>query len=217
MNRNKLPKLKVVIAAALLFSIGCAPQEAASKYQSPAGKSASHASPPQNKAQNKKAAAPKSSDLKRKMNQEQINDEESIEETSGEEPRLTCAPQTLKQNAVLTLSMKQPHGGFLEIVTPDDRYVFLSLEADDEMLENARENNAEPFFTVAEFVKLDQLELNTAEATTIDYLAGKTNGKYNLIKIFDQSGKYKIKLSQDSFEQDEPQIEGECEVEFTNL
>ncbi len=136
------------------------------------------------------------------------------EEKNDSAARLVCAPQKLRRGDRLTLKMKPPHGGFLEIVTPDERYIFVSLDDADEMFENARKYNVEPFFSATEFAKLDELKIETATANTIDYLAGEANGKFDLIKIFDQPGEYKIKLSEDSFEQDEPGIEGECAVEL---
>jgi hypothetical protein len=57
----------------------------------------------------------------------------------------------------------------------------------------------------------------TAEATTVDAEKDKVNGKYQLEKIFSVSGEYKILLSKDSFETDDPTITGQCEVYYTNI
>lgn len=129
---------------------------------------------------------------------------------------LTCLPGNLKKGDVLTVSMKTPHGGFLKIVTPDKKNVFLSEEDGDNLVEEAAKLGAEPYFPQSKFAALNELKLSTSEATTVDYERGEVAGKLRLRPIFMSSGVYKIILSSSSFEQDEPDIEGQCEVNYHN-
>lgn len=137
-----------------------------------------------------------------------------VKESNGE---LSCSPTDLKLADILTLKMRSPHGGYLEIITPQKKYIFLSELDGNELVEAGKKAGAEPFYAASDFTKLDELKINTAEATTIDVEKNKANGKYQLEKIFSASGKYKILLSEDSFETDEPTITGQCEVSFTNV
>lgn len=127
---------------------------------------------------------------------------------------LICSPAKSRLGDILTLTMDTPHGGYLEIITPKKEYVFLSeLDADEFVTENQKAGT-NPFFAASAFAKLDELKINTAEATTIDVEKDKANGKYQLKKLFAKPGKYKVLLSLDSFEQDDPTIEGRCEIEL---
>ena len=127
---------------------------------------------------------------------------------------LTCSPDKLKAGDILTLKMKSPHGGYLEIVTPDNQYIFLSELDGDKLVEDAQKAGATPFFPASEFAKLGELKINTSDATTVNYDKDKENGKPALSKIFSVKGNYKILLSEDSFETDDPVITGECRVYF---
>jgi hypothetical protein len=130
---------------------------------------------------------------------------------------LSCSPTDLKPGDILTLKMRSPHGSYLEVITPKKKYIFLSELDGDELVEAGKKAGAKPFYAASDFAKLDELKINTAEATTVDVEKNKANGKYQLEKIFSASGKYKILLSEDSFETDEPTITGQCEVSFTNV
>lgn len=127
---------------------------------------------------------------------------------------LTCSPNKTKAGDVLTLKMKSPHGGYLEIVTPDKQYIFLSELDGDKLVEDARKAAAMPFYAASEFAKLDELKINTSEATTVDYEKNGKNTKPALSKIFSGTGDYRILLSEDSFEKDDPVITGECRIYF---
>jgi len=137
-----------------------------------------------------------------------------VKEANGE---LSCSPNDLKVGDILTLKMQSPHGGYLEIITPQKKYIFLSELDGDELVEAGKKAGAEPFYAASDFAKLDELKIDTAKATTVDVEKNKANGKYQLEKIFSASGKYKILLSEDSFETDEPTITGQCEISFTNV
>lgn len=129
----------------------------------------------------------------------------------------TCSPPQLRQGDVLKISMKQPHGGYLEIITPSKEYIFISSESGDELLEDARKYKVNPYYAESELVSLSELKIDTAKAMTIDYKGGDVNGKLLLTRVFAESGKYKILLSNDSFETDDPTITGQCEVYYTNI
>ncbi len=137
-----------------------------------------------------------------------------VKESSGE---LSCSPTDLKPGDILTLKMKPPHGGYLEVITPKKKYIFLSELDGDELVEESRKAGATPFFAASDFTKIGELKINPTEATTVDVEKNKVSGKYQLGKIFSVSGKYKILLSQDSFEIDDPTITGQCEVYYTNV
>ena len=128
---------------------------------------------------------------------------------------LVCSPNKVRLGETLVLTMKQPHGGYLEVVTPKKRRLFLSEADGDELVEDGKRSGAEPIFAATEFAKLTELEINTAKATTVDYDKNKIDGEFQLSKIFVEPGKYKILLSLDSFEQDDPTIMGKCVVELT--
>lgn len=128
---------------------------------------------------------------------------------------MRCAPEKLKPADVLIVNFSEnPHGGFVEIVTPDEKFIFLSSEPNDKLFEDARRANASPFYSSAEFAALAQLKLDTAAATTVDYEQKNQNGKYPNTKIFSKTGWYTIKLSETDFEQDDPVITAECRVHF---
>jgi len=135
-------------------------------------------------------------------------------ESSGE---LSCSPTDLKPGDILTLKMKPPHGGYLEVITPKKKYIFLSELDGDQLVKDAEKAGALPFYAASEFAKLAELKINMNEATTIDYEKNAINGKKQLSKIFSVNGKYKILLSKDSFETDDPTITGQCEVYYTNV
>lgn len=133
------------------------------------------------------------------------------EEANG---NLSCSPSKLNATDILTIKMKSPHGGYLEIITPDDRHIFLSEADGDDLVKDAQNAGAKPFYSATEFVELGELKINVEEAATVDYEKDKQNGKHQLAKIFSAKGTYKIKLSEDSFETDDPVITGECQVYF---
>lgn len=137
-----------------------------------------------------------------------------VKESSGE---LSCSPTNLKPGDILTLKMNPPHGGYLEIITPKKKYIFLSELDGDQLVKDAEKAGALPFYAASEFAKLAELKINTNEATTTDYEKTAINGKKQLSKIFSVKGKYKILLSKDSFETDDPTITGQCEVYYTNV
>lgn len=126
--------------------------------------------------------------------------------------KLVCTPQTLRKGDVLTVALIEPHGGFLEIITPSKEYIFISSESGDKLLADARKYNLIPYYAAAELASLGEIKIDTAKATTIDYKGGEVNGKLLTARIFAESGKYKILLSKDSFETDDPTITGQCEV-----
>lgn len=128
---------------------------------------------------------------------------------------MKCAPEKLEPADVLTIDFpKTPHGGFMEIITPARKFIFLTAEQTDELLENAKAADVSPYYSAAEFVSLARLNLDTGTATTIDYERKPTGGKYAKTKIFSQSGWYSIKLSETHFEQDDPLITAECRVYY---
>ncbi len=57
------------------------------------------------------------------------------------------------------------------------------------MVEAGKKAGAKPFYAASDFAKLDELKINTAEATTVDVEKNKANGKYQLEKIFSAVGK----------------------------
>jgi len=135
-------------------------------------------------------------------------------ESSGE---LSCSPTDLKPGDILTLKMKPPHGGYLEIITPKKEYIFLSELDGDQLVTDAEKAGASPFYAASEFAKLGELKINTSKATTTNYEKSTAGGKKPLSKIFSVNGKYKILLSKDSFETDDPTVTGQCEATYTNI
>ncbi len=151
---------------------------------------------------------------KQAKNSRSVTSEKTVDKIK---PEFTCSPQQLHQGDALKISMKPPHGGYLEIITPTKEYVFISELDGYDLVEESKKAGANPFYGASEFAELDQLKINTAEATTVDVERDKVSGKYRLKKIFSVSGKYKILLSKDSFETDDPTITGQCEVYYTNI
>lgn len=129
-------------------------------------------------------------------------------------PELRCLPKQIRKDGTLLLKMKSPHGGYLEIITPTKQYIFLSEFDGDKLVEDAVKAGATPFYLASEFTKLPELKISVSEATTTDYEKDEVSGKHQLTKIFSANGKYKILLSEDSFEQDDPTIEGQCAIEL---
>lgn len=134
---------------------------------------------------------------------------------AGSAAAMECAPEKLESAGVLTIDFpKTPHGGFMEIITPDRRFIFLSSEKNDALLEDAKAAGASPYYSAAEFASLARLKLDTATATTVDYERKPADGKHPKTKIFSKIGWYTIKLGETHFEQDDPVITAECRVYF---
>lgn len=145
----------------------------------------------------------------------QTNELQTNQSASGS--RMQCAPEKLQSADVLTIDFpKTPHGGFVEIVTPDEKFIFLSSEQNDELLEDAKAADVSPYYSAEELASLAQFKLDTATATTVDYEQKSSNGKHQKTKIFSRSGWYTIKLSETHFEQDDPLITAECRVYFAD-
>lgn len=58
---------------------------------------------------------------------------------------LICSPDKARLNDTLTLTMNAPHGGYLEIITPEKEYVFLSELDADELVEENQKAGTNPF------------------------------------------------------------------------
>lgn len=125
-----------------------------------------------------------------------------------------CAPEKFARGAKLVVNLKTPNGGYLAIERmgkkPD--YFLLSDEENSEGQEFAATANAKPFWTTATLKTLKRIELDSTEARAVNLSKLDKQGKGKAELIFSQTGWYKIMLSNENFEQDEPAITGQCRV-----
>lgn len=125
-----------------------------------------------------------------------------------------CAPEKFTRGAKLVINLKTPNGSYLAIeregTKPD--YFLLSDEEDSESQKLAATADALPFWTTATLKTLKRIELDSTEARAVSLSKLDKQGKGKAELIFSQTGWYKILLSDENFEQDEPVITGQCRV-----
>ncbi len=127
-----------------------------------------------------------------------------------------CSPEKFGRVAKLSVFLKTPNGGYLMIEregkTPD--YFLLSAPENSGDEEFAAAADSLPFWTVETLKILRRIELDTSNARAVNLSGLDKNGKGEAEPIFNQTGWYKIQLSDENFEQDDPVITGQCRVYF---
>lgn len=125
-----------------------------------------------------------------------------------------CAPEKFGRGAKVVVSLKTPNGGYLTIEregkNPD--YFLLSEPEDSEQQKTAAASDALPFWTTENLRTLPRIELNSSEARAVNLSKLNNQGEGKAELIFSQTGWYKILLSDENFEQDDPVITGQCRV-----
>lgn len=127
--------------------------------------------------------------------------------------QLRCTPRRLRRGDTLTLAMPARHGGYLAIIDPHGKYFFLT-SADPGARAFEKNLGVNPFLSVTEFSSMQQLQLSTTDTKAIDY---ESSRKPRRVKtVFQQTGWYKVLISDTSLERDEPSPQGQCRVYYGN-
>jgi hypothetical protein len=110
--------------------------------------------------------------------------------------------------------LKTPNGGYLAIEregkNPD--YFLLSESKNSEQQKSSAAADAFPFWTTENLRTLPRIELNSSEARAVNLSKLNNQGEGKVELIFSLTGWYKILLSDENFEQDDPVITGQCRV-----
>ncbi len=127
-----------------------------------------------------------------------------------------CTPEKFGRGAMLVISLKTPNGGYLAIEREGKKpdYFLLSAPENSEEQKNGAAVDSLPFWQVETLKTLRRIELNSSEARTVNLSKLNKQGEGKAELIFGQSGWYKILLSDENFEQDDPVITGQCRVYF---
>lgn len=141
--------------------------------------------------------------------------EESSRKTALYGEITNCAPEKLGRDAKLVVSLKTPNGGYLAIEREGKNpgYFLLSEPKNSEQQKSSAVADALPFWTTENLRTLPRIELDSsgARAVNLSKLNNQGEGKAELI-FFSQTGWYKIFLSDENFEQNDPVITGQCRV-----
>jgi hypothetical protein len=140
-----------------------------------------------------------------------------VVESSGETQRgtLRCSPRRLYRGDTLTLLMPDKHGGYLAVVNPRGDYLFLTSDQA-ETQESDRRAGVHPLISTTEFGGMGQLKLSTNDARALDYNRKGVRGGRRAAAVFQQTGWYKVMVSQTSFEQEDPPFDAMCKVYYVN-
>lgn len=127
-----------------------------------------------------------------------------------------CTPEKFERGAKLVVSLKTPNGGYLAIEregkNPD--YFLLSLPENSDEQQTAAAADALPVWTTETLKNLPRIELDSGAARGVSLSKLNKQGQGKAELIFGKSGWYKISLSDENFEQDDPTITGQCRVYF---
>ena len=159
-----------------------------------------------------------------KTNQQNINRDldnefQTTSKKSDQYGEITnCTPEKFGCDTKLIISLKSPNGGYLAIEregkNPD--YYLLSTPENSEDQNFAAAANSLPFWTVETLKTLSRLELDSSQIRAVNLSKLNNEGEGKAEPIFNQTGWYKILLSDENFEQDEPVITGQCRVFYDN-
>lgn len=127
---------------------------------------------------------------------------------------INCAPEKFGRGAKLVINLKNPNGGYLAIEREGKKpdYFLLSDEGDSQLQKLAASADSLPFWTTATLKTLKRIELDSTEVRAVSLSKLDKRGKGKAELIFSQTGWYKILLSDENFEQDEPVITRQCRV-----
>ncbi|MBA4124675.1 MAG: hypothetical protein H0X72_19710 [Acidobacteria bacterium] len=129
-----------------------------------------------------------------------------------------CAPEKFGRGTKLVISLKTPNGGYLAIEhegkNPD--YFLLSEPDNSEEQRFSAAADALPFWTTTALKTLHRIELDSSEARAVNLSKLNNQGEGKAELIFNQTGWYKILLSDENFEQDDPVITGQCRVFYNS-
>ncbi len=129
-----------------------------------------------------------------------------------------CAPEKFGRGAKLVISLKTPNGGYLAIEREGGKpdYFLLSDSEDSEEQKLSAAADALPFWTTTTLKTLRRIELDSSEARAVNLSKLNNQGEGKAELIFSQTGWYKIMLSDENFEQDDPLITGQCRVFYNS-
>lgn len=130
----------------------------------------------------------------------------------------SCAPEKFGRGAKLVISLKTPNGGYLAIEREGGKpdYFLLSDSEDSEEQKLSAAADALPFWTTTTLKTLRRIELDSSEARAVNLSKLNNRGEGKAELIFSQTGWYKIMLSDENFEQDDPLITGQCRVFYNS-
>ncbi|MDQ3321948.1 MAG: hypothetical protein M3525_05885 [Acidobacteriota bacterium] len=126
----------------------------------------------------------------------------------------SCAPEKFGRGAKVVVSLKTPNGGYLAIEREgkNSDYFLLSESENSERQKSSAVADALPFWTAETLKTLRRIELDSSEARAVNLSKLNNLGEGKAELIFSQTGWYKILLSDENFEQDDPVITGQCRV-----
>ncbi|MDQ3750488.1 MAG: hypothetical protein M3367_15950 [Acidobacteriota bacterium] len=147
-------------------------------------------------------------------NTEKTTDGKSSTEAASYGEITNCTPEKFGPGAKLVVSLKTPNGGYLAIEHEgkNPNYFLLSESEDSEQQKFSSAADALPFWTTTTLKTLSRIELDTSEARAVNLSKLNNQGEGKAELIFSQTGWYKILLSDENFEQDDPVITGQCRV-----
>lgn len=126
---------------------------------------------------------------------------------------LRCTPRTLYRGETLSVSLPEQHGGYLALVNPRGGYMFLTS---DETQEADRSAGVSPLITRQDFESMRELRLSTTSARARDYNRKGARSMGRVLPVFRQTGWYRVLVSRNSFEQEEPAYDASCRVYYVN-
>lgn len=129
-----------------------------------------------------------------------------------------CTPEKFGRGAKLVISLKTPNGGYLAIEREGGKpdYFLLSDSEDSKEQKLSAAADALPFWTTTTLKTLRRIELDSSEARAVNLSKLNNQGEGKAELIFSQTGWYKIMLSDENFEQDDPIITGQCRVFYNS-
>lgn len=125
-----------------------------------------------------------------------------------------CAPEKFGRGAKLSVSLKTPNGGYLAIEREgkNPAYFLLSEPKNSERQKSSAAADALPVWTTENLRTLPRIELDSSATRAVNLSKLNNQGEGKAEPVFSQTGWYKILLSDDNFEQDDPLITGQCRV-----
>jgi len=115
---------------------------------------------------------------------------------------IACSPKKLYRGETLGVSLRQPHSSYSAVRRmKDDKWFFLYDVA-----------RSEPVWTIEEFKTLLEFKINTETAVN----ATNAEDTEAAERIFNQTGRYQIMVSDQDFGQCDPLWFGMCEVYYVN-
>ncbi len=133
---------------------------------------------------------------------QKVGNADNSKDSSGGNEITACSPRKLYRGEILTVSLRQPHGGYSAIRRMKDGRWFFLYDV----------GKSEPVWNIEEFKLLSEFNINTETAVNTTNLEDTEAAE----RIFNQTGRYQIMVSDQDFGQCDPLWFGVCEVYYVN-